>query len=582
MAKLLRAIQPNAGVRAWYRKRLLKEIEAMQRSVAYWLESAYRQREDEIVGDASPARDLLSVFGESMRRWMRRWDTLADWLGRRVVEKVDNSTTTSMREAFKAAGFTVKFDRTRNLNSVTEAYINWNVGLIKSIGREYLDDVRGIVMEGVGMGRDLGYISEQLGNRYDITKRRAKLIARDQTDKATQAIRRVRDENLGITEGIWVHLPGQKTSRKTHEAMNGKRFKLNEGLYDSAVKRNVLPGELVACYPEGSKLHGLPFAEKLYRRWYTGKLAQVVTDDGAILSVTPNHPILTSNGWKAAGLLNIGDHIVKTSSDSLFLAELDANGVVPTFDELFDALVLLGVSPTVLDGSTGDFHGDGIESEIDVIDIDSLLTGVDNTKTIQALCELGFTRPEVGLIAALFSGQRPAQGGLVGDITPVGFMRRCRECLPVFFSRISVAEQISFALCSDNDIIHKKAFANNITANSKTLGNFILTYARLIKGNDFFFRDGIFERLFTCMWNCDTSFPEIFAESAFMHSDLLGDKFDKNAFSYRLASIIDHSTIDFSGHVYNLQTTLGWYIAENTVSRNCRCVYRAVLPEFGD
>lgn len=247
MAKILRAIQPNAGVRAWYRKRLLKELDEMQRSVAYWLEAAYRRREDEIVGDSSPARDLLSVFGSSMRRWMRRWDTLADWLGRRVVEKIDDSTTTSMREAFKAAGFTVKFDRTRNLNSVTEAYISWNVGLIKSIGREYLDDVRGIVMEGVGMGRDLGYISEQLGNRYNITKRRAKLIARDQTDKATQAIRRVRDEYLGITEGIWVHLPGQKTSRETHVAMNGKRFNLKEGLYDSAVKRNVLPGELVAC-----------------------------------------------------------------------------------------------------------------------------------------------------------------------------------------------------------------------------------------------------------------------------------------------------------------------------------------------
>lgn len=247
MAKILRAIQPNAGVRAWYRKRLIKELDAMQRSIAYWLESAYRKREDEIVGDASPARDLLAVFTANMRKWTRRWDTLADWLGRRVINRIDDSTTTAMKEAFKAAGFSVKFDRTRNLNSVVEAYVSWNVGLIKSIGREYLEDVRGIVMEGVGMGRDLGFISEQLGNRYGITKRRAKLIARDQTDKASQAIQRVRDEKLGITEGIWMHIPGQHTSRATHVAMNGKRFNLNEGLYDSAVKRNVLPGELVAC-----------------------------------------------------------------------------------------------------------------------------------------------------------------------------------------------------------------------------------------------------------------------------------------------------------------------------------------------
>lgn len=250
MPKVLRAIQPNAGVRAWYRKRLLKELDAMQRSVAYRLEAAYRKREDEIVGDASPARDLLAVFGASMQRWLRRWDALADWLGRRVVEKVDATTTTGMKEAFRAAGFSVKFDGTRSLNSVTQALIGENVSLIKSIARRYLTDVEGIVTRGVSMGRDLGYISEQLGKRYAITKRRAKFIARDQTDKATQAIQRTRDEKLGITEGIWVHLPGQKTSRETHIAMNGQRFKLSgpdAGLYDSAVGENVLPGFLPGC-----------------------------------------------------------------------------------------------------------------------------------------------------------------------------------------------------------------------------------------------------------------------------------------------------------------------------------------------
>lgn len=86
-----------------------------------------------------------------------------------------------------------------------------------------------------------------LPNAYAITKRRAKLIARDQSNKATQAIRSIEAKELGITEGVWVHVPGAKSSRKTHMQMNGKRFRLDEGLYDSAVGRKVLPGELVAC-----------------------------------------------------------------------------------------------------------------------------------------------------------------------------------------------------------------------------------------------------------------------------------------------------------------------------------------------
>ena len=66
----------------------------------------------------------------------------------------------------------------------------------------------------MSMGKDLGYVTESLGDRYAITRRRAAFIARDQMDKASMAIQRARDEKLGIEEGIWVHLPGQKTSRK--------------------------------------------------------------------------------------------------------------------------------------------------------------------------------------------------------------------------------------------------------------------------------------------------------------------------------------------------------------------------------
>lgn len=245
--KTVRAVYPNAGVRAWYRKRLFKELDEMQRSIAYWLEAAWKRRESEIVGDASPARELMYIFSSNMRRWLGRWNRLAEWLAERFIGKVDSTTTTSMKDAFKAAGFSVKFPASRALNSVTQALIAENVSLIKSIASQYLTDVEGIVTRGVSMGRDVGYIADELGKRYAITKRRAKMIARDQTDKATMAIQRVHDEKLGITEGVWVHLPGQKSSRETHKAMDGMKFKISDGIFDSAVGRKVLPSELPCC-----------------------------------------------------------------------------------------------------------------------------------------------------------------------------------------------------------------------------------------------------------------------------------------------------------------------------------------------
>lgn len=253
MAKVVRAISSNPGIRSSYTKRLLKELEAMQHSIAYWLKSAYTARESEIVsdnaitGDASPVWAILARFNSDQRRWLKRWNKMANWLGKWFVNSIDRQTSTSLAAAFKDAGFTVKFNPNRVTNMVSQALIAENVDLIKSIPQQYLNDVKGIVTRGVSAGHDFGYIAEELGKRYEITQRRAKLIARDQTDKATQSIARTRDQELGITEGIWEHWPGKHTSRETHRAMNGKRFKLSEGLYDSSVKRNVLPGELVAC-----------------------------------------------------------------------------------------------------------------------------------------------------------------------------------------------------------------------------------------------------------------------------------------------------------------------------------------------
>lgn len=255
MAKILRAIPVNAGVQAYYRKRLIKELKAMHKSVSYWVLTHYRMNEAEITGvaqDASPVKDILRAFRHSMEAWLKRWDWLAGWLAPRVIGKVNGTTTRSMAEAFKAAGMTVRFDPKRSLNDITAALIAENVALIKSIPEHYFTEIEGIVTRGVSMGNDLGYIASELHKRYKITERRAKMIARDQMDKANQAIQRTRDLSLGITEGIWVHMPGQYTSRKTHIAMHGKRFRLDgpenvRGLYDSAVKHNVLPAQEPMC-----------------------------------------------------------------------------------------------------------------------------------------------------------------------------------------------------------------------------------------------------------------------------------------------------------------------------------------------
>ena len=252
MAKLLRAQHPNAGLQKEYERKLLATLDEMQRSVEYWLLSAYRQNKQRIVQDAEPPSQVPATWMQwALRRlqryWLRRWRDRADILARWFLRRMRTTSAAQFKAAMKAAGFTVKMASSRVMNDVVKALIAENVSLIRSIPSQYFQQVESLVQRSIIQGRDVAYLRDELHHRYAVTQNRAKLIARDQNNKAFQAIKRVENKQLGITEGIWVHVPGTKSSRKTHMKMNGKRFKLDEGLYDADVGRKVLAGELPCC-----------------------------------------------------------------------------------------------------------------------------------------------------------------------------------------------------------------------------------------------------------------------------------------------------------------------------------------------
>ena len=72
MAKVIRAIKPNAGIRAKYRKRLVSLLDEMQRSVVWWLRAEYRKQETRVAQDASPARRVLHGSSWAVRGGARK------------------------------------------------------------------------------------------------------------------------------------------------------------------------------------------------------------------------------------------------------------------------------------------------------------------------------------------------------------------------------------------------------------------------------------------------------------------------------------------------------------------------------
>lgn len=246
--KVLPPVRPNAAVTAKLQNRLDVMIEAMNRSVQYFIEAQYSETPPEIaMDDVTPAHQLQREMRKLTKRWLKRFDEAAPKMARYFSKSAQKRSDVRFQKILKDAGFSIEFKMTPQMRDIAAATVHETTALIKSIPRKYLSDVEGAVMRSVQVGGDMGALSKHLQNTYGITKRRAAIISRDTNAKATAAMNRSRQLDLGITHAIWKHSSAGKVPRPTHVKMNEKKYEVAKGMYDSAVGRNVLPGELINC-----------------------------------------------------------------------------------------------------------------------------------------------------------------------------------------------------------------------------------------------------------------------------------------------------------------------------------------------
>lgn len=239
----LRQVRPNAGIRAWYQKRLDEAIDDMQNSVVYWLKAAYR--DTPFAQDANPATVMRDAMRRLTQRWERHFDAMADDLARRFADKSLKASDASLRTAMGDMGMTVQFTMSEPMRTAYQGVINENINLIRSIPEQYLTQVETMVMQSVQRGRDLSTLTQDLQSRYGVTKRRAALIARDQNNKATSVMTSARQQSLGVTHGIWRHSHAGAEPRQSHVKADGKEFELAKGMYLDG--KWIMPGEEVNC-----------------------------------------------------------------------------------------------------------------------------------------------------------------------------------------------------------------------------------------------------------------------------------------------------------------------------------------------
>lgn len=207
-------------------------INKMNAQVLSYLMPILQAREKEFISD-SLRSDIKSLIREMSSSFFSI-NGFAARISRDNANSVNQNNKNSFISTFDNS---VGVDLTtvlqsENLTRIIDLHVKENVRLIKSIPREYFARVEEVVLNGVTNGLSTNTISKQLFTKSQnakfngvlgITKRRAKLIARDQTAKLNGQINESRQKDLGITDYVWRSSEDARV-RTLHRQLNGKTF----------------------------------------------------------------------------------------------------------------------------------------------------------------------------------------------------------------------------------------------------------------------------------------------------------------------------------------------------------------------
>ena len=379
---------------------------------------------------------------------------------------------------------------------------------------------------GIASGASNYQIARELKNKFDFAPVRALTIARTETNRSyREANRLFYADTPGVVGWVWLAALDLRTCPVCW-SKHGQVFRTNK-------RFNSHPN----CLVENTKV-SLPDAVAATKRRYVGKVIEIITSNGHRLTVTPNHPIMTSKGWIAANLLTKRDYVISTFDSQRVLSAVNPNHYnKPTVaNEIFQSISkALPVSSVTMPTTAENFHSDAgnRQSDVNIVFSDSFLrdgfdvSALDNPIIEQNFISRSDVLPQLSRFSSFYKfgfGSRPAF-----DL----FMQSGNVPGVFGFCPFGHHQTVSGGDVSDSNAIFGQNTADNISANIQSLGN------------------GVFA--------------------------LSGGITTKDGFDIDRIVSLRHKVYD--GNVYNFETSTGYYIADNILTHNCRCTMKAVFAD---
>jgi hypothetical protein len=355
---------------------------------------------------------------------------------------------------------------------------------------------------------------------------RARTVARTETMAAVNAgayagaLRDAEERGDPAPFKVWLATDDART-RPTHHEADGQRTLLSEPFRVGGAQL-LYPGdprgpaqEVINCVLPDARITGAGI-RRAYRAEYSGP-AVTLSLSGLLMTVTPNHPVLTEGGWVPACEIRPGDHVLRGFFGGEFpWSQPDVQGDVPTAEEIFDALAVAGNPVRVLRGPV-DFHGDVPHGQVEVVSTDRPLVFGVNSECGQEFDQFLLSCAHA---PALRGGPSFHLSVAAGDSAhgPVGFSDLC-SALRRFHP--GPLDGFSLGPATDRDVSLDQPAVNDVPGHFESSGQGVDRLARFVS----------------------------------------------------LDQVLDVQHVTFSGHVYSFETDSGVYLSDTTTSHNCRCTF---------
>lgn len=263
-----RAIVPPHAMAMQYTRELQSLVKSMVKDFRT-LTTIYKEKYSQIAMDAewltTDVQERLERLG---KKWQERFNKYAETATPDRVEKLLKQSDIQLKESLKnyLAAEQLTLIGTAmpvKLRQVIKVNIAENVSLIKSIPEQYLKSIQTIIANVINGNAGWKELQREIAHRGEMTMKRAKLIAVDQTNKVFNALTLRRLDQCGVQKVQWFHTYA-KEPRAYHIRMWDGKSGLNDGhpnglnhfifeinnppVIDEKTGKRGFPGELINCH----------------------------------------------------------------------------------------------------------------------------------------------------------------------------------------------------------------------------------------------------------------------------------------------------------------------------------------------